>query len=236
MKEGENESGGGFYLIFSREVITILSVQEVRWIMESARWKSHPHFFVQRNTPMKSVFSNIFFPTLWTLRIMGSICLISFFQSTQAQPISEPTPSVQYGLGRLRCAAYSQSPDLPLIATGGGAGAVIWNATTGEQVRILSASGHGVRSVAFSHAGGHLLTGGDDGIARIWDIFTGESIMSVQGGVEIIDSVSFSPDDTHILTAGVESTTNLQPIKTLERRNGRNDPRHIRVYGPSHRV
>jgi hypothetical protein len=60
-----------------------------------------------------------------------------------------------YGLGDLRCAAYS--PDGKYIATCGTAGAFLWEIETGEVVRMFSGHWYVVSSVAFSPDGTKVL-------------------------------------------------------------------------------
>ena len=97
------------------------------------------------------------------LRRLGALCgaalLALLAVPALADPVTVAEPLMRYGLGDLSCAAYSPNPARPLIATGGGIGVVLWDTNTGDQVRILSAPGHGVTSVAFSPDGAKVLTG-----------------------------------------------------------------------------
>ncbi|MCX7048805.1 MAG: InlB B-repeat-containing protein [Candidatus Sumerlaeota bacterium] len=125
--------------------------------------------------------------------------------------MSPPQTQTQHlqrcGLGVLNCAAYS--PDGKCVATGGGIGVVLWNAETGNQMRILSAPGHYALSVAFSPDGTKVLTGGrDDCTAKLWDVATGAEIRTFSWYTSSdpssdkpwVRSVAFSPDGTKILT------------------------------------
>jgi len=78
-------------------------------------------------------------------------------------------PLMHFGLGELRCAAYSPNPDVPLIATGGAIGVVLWDASTGQEIRTFAGHTGGVYSVAFSPEGSRGLTGGSDGLTFLWD-------------------------------------------------------------------
>jgi WD40 repeat protein len=120
---------------------------------------------------------------------------------------------MRYGLGTLRCAAYS--PDGKTIATGGGIGAVLWDARTGDFVRILSAPGHYVYSVAFSPDGTKVLTGSYDATAKLWDTATGAEIRTFTGHTWWpITSVAFSPDGTKVLTGSWDQTAKLWDAAT----------------------
>jgi len=103
--------------------------------------------------------------------LIAAACLTAFgltpAQTARAQGTVATLPLQRYGLGSLECAAYS--PDGKHVATGGGIGVVLWDANAGDQVRILSAPGHYVLSVAFSPDGTKVLTGGEDGLTLLWD-------------------------------------------------------------------
>jgi len=96
---------------------------------------------------------------------------------------------------------------VPLIATAGGGGAVLWSAETCEQVRILSTPGHYVFSVAFSPDGTKVLTGADwpDYTAKLWNASTGDVIRTFSGHTSGVSSVAFSPDGTKVLTGSDET-------------------------------
>ena len=157
---------------------------------------------------MKSTISRHVFPTSWILRVAVCICSLLFIGKAQAELTTVTEPLMQYGLGTMSRAAYSPNPDVPLIATGGGIGAVLWNAETGERVRILNATGHYVTSVAFSPDGKRILTGSGrpDNTARLWDAATGVEIHTFSGHTSDVNSVAFSPDGTRILTGSQDDT------------------------------
>ena len=64
-----------------------------------------------------------------------------------------------------------------------------------------------VVSIAFSHNGKWLATGGADGIARIFQIGTGQRLSHTEykGTWESVDSISFSPDGRWLATADGEA-------------------------------
>jgi WD40 repeat protein len=55
-------------------------------------------------------------------------------------------------------------------------GLVLWDLTTGKEVRSLAGHKSDVSSLAFSPDGRQLLSGGDDGTARIWKIVSGREL------------------------------------------------------------
>ena len=108
------------------------------------------------------------------------------------------SPIMHYGLGTLEDSAYSPAGEI--IATARGIGVVLWDAETGERLRILSAPGHLVVSVAFSPDGAKVLTGSKDTTAKLWDAETGAEIRTFSGHTYQVSSVAFSPDGTKVLT------------------------------------
>ena len=118
-------------------------------------------------------------------------------------------PLMRYGLGTLACAAYSPNPAVPLIATGGGIGAVLWDANTGKQKRILAAPGHYVASIAFSPDGRRILTGSGDNTAKLWDTETGALIRTFSGHASYVSSVAYSLDGRRVLTGSGDKTAKL---------------------------
>ena len=116
------------------------------------------------------------------------------------------TPVWTIGLGSLEAATYS--PDGSSIATAGGRGVVLWDAETGEMVRIIESPSL-VVSVAFSPDGTHVLTGSWDGVAQLWDTTTGAAIRRFEGHTRGVHSVAFSWDGNRPLTGSWDGTTRL---------------------------
>ena len=94
------------------------------------------------------------------------------------------------------------SADGQLLATGLEDCAVLWNATTGEELRRLETEESGVvRSVAFSRDARYVLTTTDSTIARLWDTATGLQVAEYEHGDRVY-STELSPDGRRVVTCG----------------------------------
>ena len=89
----------------------------------------------------------------------------------------------------------------------------MWNAATGEMIRMLHHDGW-VRAVAWSHNSDRILTGSDDNTARVWNAATGEEIHKLHHG-DWVRAVAWSPDDDHILTGSPDGTARIWDATTL---------------------
>jgi len=108
---------------------------------------------------------------------------------------------------RVCCVAFS--PDGKTLAAGfwsevaglSGGKAKVWDVTTGQELATLKGHKVGVLSVAFSHDGKVLATGGNYGRIRLWDTRTWQVRLMLDGeGVQVVNMV-FSPDDRTLATA-----------------------------------
>jgi WD40 repeat protein len=135
------------------------------------------------------------------LLILVLLCGFAFAAPSWGEPVTITEPVMRYGLGQLECAVYTS--DGKYIAGGGAIGAAIWEADTGEQVRVLTSPGHWVCSMAFSPSGGILLTGGQRD-AKLWDLSTGVVLRTLPVYTKVT-SVAFSPDGSKVLTGTASS-------------------------------
>ena len=69
----------------------------------------------------------------------------------------------------------------------------VWDASTGDELRVLKGHTYTVISVAFSPDGKQIVSGSNDKSVRIWDLLTGDE-MKVLGHTDRVSSVAFSPD------------------------------------------
>ena len=95
--------------------------------------------------------------------------------------------------GRRVVTAFGEYPDFT---------ARVWDAISGEELRILKGHAGSVGSASFSPDGRWILTGSLDRTARIWDAQTGREVHVLRGHAGAVSSASFSPDGRRVLTVG----------------------------------
>lgn len=82
--------------------------------------------------------------------------------------------------------------------------AVLWDAKTGRQLRVLRGHTGVITSVAFSPDDKHVLTGSFDGSAILWNPRTGDKVQTFsRGAAQPVWSVAFTPDGQYAVTDGV---------------------------------
>ncbi|BAY23480.1 WD-40 repeat-containing protein [Calothrix sp. NIES-2100] len=112
-------------------------------------------------------------------------------------------------VGSIRSVAIS--PDGEIIASGGssvGDNGVfnppikLWNASTGNELRILTGHRDSVNAIAFNPDGKILASGGEDNTIRIWNYQTAELIQTLEPQ-SLVNSLAFSPHGK-ILVSGTD--------------------------------
>ncbi len=130
----------------------------------------------------------------------------------------EPRVALRLGLGHRGSArSVSWSPDGSLIASGSSDGSVrLWQAATGEAVRVLAGSGGRVLAVSWSPDGSLIASGSDDGSVRLWQAATGEAVRVLAGAGGRVWAVSWSPDGSLIASGSVDGSVRLWQAATGE--------------------
>ena len=87
----------------------------------------------------------------------------------------------------------------------------LWDAPSGQELRVLRGHEDTVNSAVFSPDGARILTASDDNTARLWDAPSGQELRILRGHEKRVTSAVFSPDGARILTASFDKTARLWP-------------------------
>jgi WD40 repeat protein len=106
-----------------------------------------------------------------------------------------------------RVSSVAISPDGKTLASASLDGAHLWEAATGQEVRLLrGADRSGVAVVAFSPDGALLASGGYGGAVELWDTSTGQRARALPGPRDAIAQVVFSRDGALLAAASDDGT------------------------------
>lgn len=110
----------------------------------------------------------------------------------------------------------SFSPDGSLLATAGGDGSVrLWEASSGEALRVMSAHERGVERVAFNPDGDLLVSVGTDGTARAFDPATGDQIGLLNAHEGSALGLAFNASGDRLATTGADRQIRLWDVAAL---------------------
>ncbi len=98
------------------------------------------------------------------------------------------------------------SPDGTVLAVATPIGVWIYDMSTRETLRLITADKHGISSISFSPDGKTLAGGGADKIVYLWDFRTGKRKQSFIGHIGNIVNVSFSYNGKTLASASIHET------------------------------
>ncbi len=90
----------------------------------------------------------------------------------------------------------------------------VWEASTGEQLHILTPSKAPVNALSFSPDNQTLASGYLDGTIMLWDVSTGEQQQTLTGRENWLRSLSFSPDGSTLASGYNNGTIKLWEVST----------------------
>jgi|GEM_PF-1588083 len=115
--------------------------------------------------------------------------------------------SVVYSASGDILAVADGRPDTPGIVT-------LWDAESHRNLRTLEGHDRGVASVALSHDGRLVASGGFDQTVRMYDGITGSLLYVLDGLDGVVTDLAFSPDDSLLATAGEANALTLWDAAT----------------------
>ncbi len=99
------------------------------------------------------------------------------------------------------------SPDGKLLVVANGSSISLWDVATGKRLHDVPGHFGHITSLAFSHDGKLLASGGDgDGAAIIWDVATQKPVHRLTGHYLTVAALAFSRDDSKLATGDGRAT------------------------------
>jgi WD40 repeat protein len=130
-------------------------------------------------------------------------------------PASGDTMSVVRVAGRGGSYSLDWKPDGTQFITGNGDGnAVIWNATTGQEVAVLTGHQGLVSAVDWSAEDLRIATGSWDNTIQIWDAQTFALQHQITTHTHNITMLAFSPDGQRLASSSIDGTVRIWDVQT----------------------
>ncbi len=113
----------------------------------------------------------------------------------------------------VNCIAFA--PDGTWLASAGADNAIIiWQTSSGRQLRALTGHKVLVRSLAISADGRWLASGSNDRKIKIWEVDSGREVLSLEKHTGPIASLAFSPDGHWLASGSADKTVKIWDLKT----------------------
>ena len=119
---------------------------------------------------------------------------------------------------QVNCVAFAGSR---WVVSGGNAGEVlVWDTTTGLQVRRLGTQVGPIRDLAIASDPLRVVAACQDGTSRVWNVETGEELATFRGHEGAVTAVSLEPATGRLATGGWDGTIRLWELsQPIERAN-----------------
>ncbi|KAG6807986.1 hypothetical protein H0H93_000734, partial [Arthromyces matolae] len=90
----------------------------------------------------------------------------------------------------------------------------VWDASTGQELKMLEGHTQAVTSVAFSSDGSRIVSGSWDKSVRVWDAPTGQELKVLDGHTHGVTSVAFSGDGGRIVSGSWDKSVRVWDAPT----------------------
>ncbi|XXT21646.1 pentapeptide repeat-containing protein [Sorangium sp. So ce429] len=101
-----------------------------------------------------------------------------------------------------------------LLVTGHRDGSVrLWDAASGQAIRVMAGHHGAVNSLAFGADGRTLASGSDDRTVRLWDVHTGRALRALEGHGGKVTSVAFSGDGRMLASGSSDRIVGLWELE-----------------------
>jgi WD40 repeat protein/nucleoside phosphorylase len=118
-------------------------------------------------------------------------------------------------LNTLTACAFSPD-DTQLVSAGYDNTVRLWDARSGQCLRVFKGHADWVTSCVFSPDGAWLVSASHDTILRLWDARSGQCLRAFEGHPEPILSCAFSPDGARLVSASHDTTLRLWDARSGE--------------------
>jgi WD40 repeat protein len=105
--------------------------------------------------------------------------------------------------------SVSFTPDGRRLLTGALLNLEVWDAATGQRLKVLQGHTSDVMGVACSPDGKRLATAGYDKTLKVWDAATGQEVLTLKGHTGTVTSVVFSPDGKRLVSGSEDQTMKI---------------------------
>jgi WD40 repeat protein len=138
--------------------------------------------------------------------------IVGSYESAKVFDLAEKKERVELKLGGNVSSVVATS-DSHSVVTAAYQRVVLWDISTGKEIRSLTGHRGQVQAVALSPSGGLLATGSDDGAIKLWQIDNGKELRALAGHELPVTGLAFSPDGRRLASCSGNET---RPTKAGE--------------------